>query len=71
MANGERNSFAGAGIGGYTNVIPAASATISLTGQYASENTGSGGGGGLWANNGVSRPSGGGGSGLVLIAYPT
>jgi len=70
MANGERNSFAGAGIGGYTNGPPG-STTTTLTGQNAGENTGSGGGGGLWANNAVSRPSGAGGSGLVLIAYPT
>ena len=54
----------------YKNVIPAASATISLISQYASENTGSGGGGGLWANNGVSRPSGGGGSGLFSSHIP-
>ena len=70
MANGERNSYAGAGVGGYTNGPPG-STTTTLTGIDASENTGSGGGGGLWANNGISRPSGSGGSGLVLIAYPT
>ena len=70
MANGERNSYAGAGVGGYTNG-PSGSATTTLTGINASENTGSGGGGGLWANNTISRPSGSGGSGLVLIAYPT
>jgi hypothetical protein len=69
---GLRNSYAGAGIGGYTDSAPPVPAPLIFTSDInASQNTGSGGGGGLRANNGVTRNSGNGGSGIVLIAYPS
>ena len=60
-------SYAGAGIGGRFNAEPADNANSA---SHAEANSGSGGGGGGYeSSNG--GPGAHGGSGIVLIAYPT
>jgi len=66
LGGGPGGPFAGAGDGVFVISSPFASGESS----QAEANTGSGGGGGGYATGGVT-PGGNGGSGIVLIAYPS